>query len=127
MACRFISFEKFKSFKQFSASDESSRIIKMTITESTENSKLYTLQEVALRDGKSSKESWVVVKDMIYDITNFMEEHPGGVELLCEYAGTDCTKDFNDVGHSPEAIKDMKLYKIGELVEVRIEFLQSSK
>lgn len=99
----------------------------MTITESIENSKLYTLQEVALRDGKSSKESWVVVKDIIYDITNFMEEHPGGVELLCEYAGTDCTKDFNDAGHSPEAIKDMKLYKIGELVEVRIEFLQSSK
>lgn len=30
-----------------------------------------------------------------------------------EYAGKDATKAFNDVGHSTDAIKDLKLYKIG--------------
>lgn len=83
-----------------------------------ENLKLFKLSEVAQRNGKELKETWVVVKDSVYNVTDFLEEHPGGADLISAYAGTDCTKDFNDAAHSAEAIKDMKKYKIGELVNV---------
>lgn len=42
-------------------------------------------------------------------------QHPGGSELLMEYAGKDATKAFNRAGHSAEALQDLKIYEIGEL------------
>ncbi|CRK95125.1 CLUMA_CG008603, isoform A [Clunio marinus] len=81
------------------------------------NCPYYTLNEVALRDGKTMKEVWVVIKDVVYDVTNFMENHPGSSEIIEEYAGTDCTKEFYQAGHSSEAFRELKTMKIGELVE----------
>lgn len=90
----------------------------MTITKTNEITKFYSLSEVAQKDGKISKETWIVVKDSVYDVTNYMENHPGGSELISEHAGKDCTKDFVDFGHSSDALKILKTLKIGEIVEV---------
>jgi len=46
----------------------------------------YTWEEIAKH--RSAKSLWVVVHDKIYDVTKFMEEHPGGEEVLLEQAGT---------------------------------------
>ena len=63
-----------------------------------------------------SKSIWVVVFDKVYDVTNFLEEHPGGEEILLEYGGKDATKVFEDiVGHSVDAREMMSEYLIGEL------------
>lgn len=100
----------------------------MTITQTTPKSddlKVFTLQEVSTRNGKDSELVWIVIKDAVYDVTNYIENHPGGPELVTEYAGTDCTKFFNDAGHSVDAIKELKNWKIGELVEVRILILRT--
>lgn len=57
-------------------------------------------------------------------------QHPGGGELITDVAGRDCTKEFEDFGHSSDAKQTLKQYKIGELVEVSaflkkfIEFCQ---
>lgn len=93
----------------------------MTITkkvDADEGLKFYKLAEVALRNGKDSDQVWIVIKDSVYDVTAYADNHPGGPELILEYAGTDCTKDFQAIGHSSEAFKDLKKLKIGELVEV---------
>lgn len=92
----------------------------MTITKSIEKPTLYKLSEVAAKNGKDSHEIWIVIKDSVYDVTKFTEVHPGGSELILEYAGRDCTKDFNDVGHSIDAMKDLKALKIGELIDVSL-------
>ena len=34
----------------------------------------------------------------VYDVTEFLAEHPGGEEILLETAGTDSTEAFEDVG-----------------------------
>lgn len=39
-----------------------------------------------------------------------------------EQAGQDGTEPFEDIGHSTDARQIMETYKIGELVEVSIEF-----
>jgi cytochrome b involved in lipid metabolism len=80
--------------------------------------KKFTLAEVAKhKDPKGeSKEVWIVLHDRVYNVTKFLDEHPGGEEILMENAGDDATEDFEDVGHSSDAREMMKDYLIGELV-----------
>lgn len=47
----------------------------------------------------------------------FIQKHPGGDEVLQEVGGKDGTKDFDDVGHSSDAVEQMKTYCIGEIVD----------
>ncbi|XP_059620412.1 cytochrome b5 [Phlebotomus argentipes] len=77
--------------------------------------KLYTLAEVAKHN--SNKTTWIVIHNSIYDVTEFLNEHPGGEEVLLEQAGREATEAFEDVGHSSDAREMMKKFKIGELVE----------
>ncbi|XP_053616488.1 cytochrome b5-like [Plodia interpunctella] len=79
--------------------------------------KTYTLAEVAQRDGRAGAPMWMVYKDSVYDVTNYANEHPGGVESIVEEAGTDATKAFDQSGHTSDAREIMKKLKIGEIVE----------
>lgn len=36
----------------------------------------------------------IVIDDIVYDCTNFAEEHPGGATILENFKGTDCTWQF---------------------------------
>jgi len=47
-------------------------------------------------------------------------QHPGGSELIEEFAGTDATSGFDDFGHSSDAKKMLKKYLIGELEDVSV-------
>ncbi|KAJ8680628.1 hypothetical protein QAD02_016415 [Eretmocerus hayati] len=91
----------------------------MEATESTENVtsaiKLFTREEVSKHN--DSKETWLIIHNGVYDVTKFLNEHPGGEEVLIEQAGRDSTEPFEDVGHSRDAREMMIPYKIGELVE----------
>ncbi|XP_047646352.1 cytochrome b5 type B [Phacochoerus africanus] len=73
----------------------------------------YRLEEVAKRN--SSKELWLVIHGRVYDVTRFMNEHPGGEEVLMEQAGRDATESFEDVGHSSDAREMLKQYYIGDV------------
>jgi len=46
----------------------------------------------------------------VYDVTKFIEEHPGGVESLMKFAGKEATKAF-DMLHERDVLSDKK-YKI---------------
>uniref|UniRef100_A0A6I8SCN8 Cytochrome b5 type B (outer mitochondrial membrane) n=1 Tax=Xenopus tropicalis TaxID=8364 RepID=A0A6I8SCN8_XENTR len=74
---------------------------------------LYTLEDVRKRN--TAKEIWLVIHDRVYDITKFVEEHPGGEEVLFEQAGADATESFEDVGHSIDAREMLNQYYIGDL------------
>ncbi|KAK1698773.1 hypothetical protein QYE76_015470 [Lolium multiflorum] len=51
----------------------------------------------------------------IYDVTKYLEDHPGGADVLLEVTGKDGTEEFDDAGHSKDAKELMKDYFIGEL------------
>ncbi|XP_071576124.1 cytochrome b5 [Temnothorax nylanderi] len=75
----------------------------------------YSLADVAKCNGKNGTKTWIVIYDNVYDVTDYMQQHPGGPELLEEYAGKDATSGFDDFGHSSDAKKMLKKYLIGEL------------
>ncbi|XP_011686823.1 PREDICTED: cytochrome b5 [Wasmannia auropunctata] len=75
----------------------------------------YSLTDVAKCNGKNGTRTWIVIHDNIYDVTDYMQQHPGGPELIQEYAGKNATNGFDDFGHSSDAKKMLKKYLIGEL------------
>ncbi|XP_063738110.1 cytochrome b5 isoform X1 [Eleginops maclovinus] len=75
--------------------------------------KYYTLEEIRLHN--TSNDTWLIIHDKVYDITSFLEEHPGGEEVLIEQAGADATESFEDVGHSTDAREMLEQYFLGEL------------
>uniref|UniRef100_W5U8W1 Cytochrome b5 n=1 Tax=Ictalurus punctatus TaxID=7998 RepID=W5U8W1_ICTPU len=75
--------------------------------------KYYRLSEV--EEHNSFKSTWIIINHKVYDVTKFLEEHPGGEEVLREQAGGDATESFEDVGHSTDAREMSKGMMIGEL------------
>lgn len=65
------------------------------------STKQFTLKEVA--EHKTKKDLYLVIHDKVYDASTFVDEHPGGEEVLLDVAGQDGTEAFEDVGHSDEA------------------------
>ncbi|WVZ60576.1 hypothetical protein U9M48_010579 [Paspalum notatum var. saurae] len=75
--------------------------------------KLYSMKEAALHN--TPDDCWVVVDGKIYDVTKYLEDHPGGADVLLEATGKDATEEFEDAGHSKSAKEQMQDYFIGEL------------
>ncbi|XP_063547154.1 cytochrome b5 [Cydia strobilella] len=82
---------------------------------SSEDVKLFTREELKSRNTR--EDAVMIIHNGVYDVTHFLDEHPGGEEVLLEQAGKDATEPFEDVSHSSDARALMKKYKIGELVE----------
>uniref|UniRef100_A0A0K0DUI3 Cytochrome b5 heme-binding domain-containing protein n=1 Tax=Strongyloides stercoralis TaxID=6248 RepID=A0A0K0DUI3_STRER len=77
------------------------------------NLKEFSSAEVALHNTKES--CWIILNDNVFDVTKFLDEHPGGGEVILDQAGGDATEAFNDVGHSSDAVEMAKEYLIGKL------------
>uniref|UniRef100_A0A7S0RGV5 Cytochrome b5 heme-binding domain-containing protein n=1 Tax=Pyramimonas obovata TaxID=1411642 RepID=A0A7S0RGV5_9CHLO len=84
----------------------------MSAEEAKEEKKVYTLEEVEKHT--SAESCWIVVEGKVYDVTKYLDDHPGGHDVLLDASGSDATEDFNDVGHSKPAIASMEKYLIGE-------------
>ncbi|KAJ8070158.1 hypothetical protein OCU04_000551 [Sclerotinia nivalis] len=58
---------------------------------------------------------WLVIHHNVYDVTNYLEDHPGGADSLLEVGGQNSTVAFEDVGHSADARETMESFLIGRL------------
>lgn len=90
--------------------------VKNDAAAATSANKLFTRAEV-VKHTETSKDTWIIIHNNIYNVSSFLNEHPGGEEVLLEQNGRDATEAFEDIGHSTDARQMMNSYKIGELVE----------
>ena len=87
---------------------------------SEDDIRLYSMEDVQ-KHGRfenqleASKSYWIVIHDKVYDVTKWLDDHPGGEDILMENSGTDASEPWEDIGHSSEARDKMKKYQIGEL------------
>ncbi|KAG1439359.1 hypothetical protein G6F56_012321 [Rhizopus delemar] len=61
---------------------------------------------------------WVIVQNKVYNVTSFLQDHPGGSEFLLEFAGTDITsvlKDSTFHVHSEATFDVLTEYYIGQV------------
>jgi len=75
--------------------------------------KEYTYQDVAGHNTK--KDIFLVIHDKVYDASKFIDEHPGGEEVMLDVGGQDATEAFEDVGHSDEARETLAQLLVGTL------------
>jgi len=73
--------------------------------------KIYTLEEV--KQHNKVDDCWIIIDNKVYDVTYFLDEHPGGETIISENSGMDCTDIFKDIGHSQTATKILAQYLIG--------------
>lgn len=87
----------------------------MTTDQSTmgEERKVFTLADVSKHN--SAKDCWLVIHNKVYDVTKFLEDHPGGDEVLISSTGKDASNDFDDIGHSTSAYTMMEEYYVGDI------------
>ncbi|CDR98114.1 cytochrome b5-like Heme/Steroid binding domain containing protein, putative [Babesia bigemina] len=64
---------------------------------------------------KSEHDCWSIYKGNVYDITRYLDIHPGGRQHLLEYAGKDLTEEFLRVHPWVNGEFLLKSLLIGEL------------
>ncbi|KAL4806633.1 FMN-dependent dehydrogenase-domain-containing protein [Aspergillus unguis] len=65
-----------------------------------------TITKTDLEQHSSRQSCWVVIHGAVYDVTTFLDEHPGGAAVLLRNAGKDATDEFEAV-HSPETLSEL--------------------
>ncbi|KAG8218500.1 cytochrome b5-like heme/steroid binding domain-containing protein [Butyriboletus roseoflavus] len=68
-----------------------------------------------LQANNTKQNLWVAIHGKVYNVTKFIDEHPGGDEVIISEGGKDATEAFEDVGHSDEARGLLPDLLVGEL------------
>ncbi|XP_048442563.1 cytochrome B5-like protein isoform X1 [Pyrus x bretschneideri] len=75
--------------------------------------RMYTKAQVSLHNKRT--DCWIIIKDKVYDITSYVEEHPGGDAIL-EHAGDDSTQGFFGPQQAAGVFDMIDDFYIGDLV-----------
>ena len=75
----------------------------------------YNLSEVS--NHCSPDDCWLVIFDRVYNVTSFLQEHPGGEYIMMEFAGRDATIPFRSTRHGRDSYQMLSNYLIGILPE----------
>ncbi|KAK9434209.1 FMN-dependent dehydrogenase-domain-containing protein [Lipomyces doorenjongii] len=62
-----------------------------------------TLDEVSQH--KTARSCWVIIRNTVYDVTDFLPDHPGGSRSILRFAGKDATTDFEGI-HPPGTLEE---------------------
>jgi cytochrome b involved in lipid metabolism len=52
-------------------------------------------EEVSKHDSRDS--CWVVIRGFVYDVTTFLDSHPGGANPILRYGGKDGTEEYESL------------------------------
>jgi cytochrome b involved in lipid metabolism len=79
-----------------------------------ENEKIYTMEEISKHNSKKS--CWTVIRGEVYDLTNWIDKHPGGPDKILKLCGKDGTDLFiKQHGGKEKPEKILEGFEIGAL------------
>jgi len=89
--------------------------------------KIYTLEEI--RKHNTKNDSWVIYNNKVYNITQFIDIHPGGKDMIMQGSGKDIQSYWNQypVHFEPKVTDILEKYYIGELDGNDIDKLKSEE
>lgn len=78
-----------------------------------------TLDMAEIAKHSTVKDCWLLISNKIYNVSNYLTAHPGGVSAISPYCGKEATRSFQtkDLGrpHSSYANQLLTDYYIGDL------------
>ena len=69
----------------------------------------------AVAEHNSLNDCWLVVRGIVYDVTSFIMNHPGGAAIMLPWAGGDATRPYEETRHSMLAAEVLESLRIGVL------------
>ncbi|KAJ3760979.1 FMN-dependent dehydrogenase-domain-containing protein [Lentinula raphanica] len=86
----------------------------------------WSLQEVSKHN--NSKSCWVIINKRVYDVTDFLQEHPGGSSIILKYAGRDATSAYEPIHPSDALDKNLSPSQhLGPLDDTAVESLERAE
>jgi len=86
----------------------------------------YSLAQVAQHNTTAS--CWVIIRNKVYDVTDFLFDHPGGAQVILRYAGIDATEAYVPIHPSDALDKNLSPEKhLGSLDSASIAELRQGK
>lgn len=77
----------------------------------------YSLDAVAAH--QTSEDCWIIVRGQVYDVTNYIDQHPAARRTITDYCGKESSVAFETKErgreHSEGAWKLLENYRVGEL------------
>ncbi|KAI9644070.1 hypothetical protein NHQ30_007422 [Ciborinia camelliae] len=74
----------------------------------------HTLTRDEVSKNKSEESLWFIIDSKVYDVTEFIDAHPGGESVLKQVAGTDATEAFYNL-HRQEVLQKYSNLCIGTI------------
>jgi cytochrome b involved in lipid metabolism len=87
------------------------------LSKSAYKRRFFTKAEIARHNTVES--CWLIVKNVVYDVTYFLPLHPAGCESILRHGGEDATLDFEF--HSSGARRQWTNYRIGRVATTKKE------
>lgn len=88
-----------------------------TNTHTAGNTSGYTLAQVGTH--ASAQDCWLLIDNKVYNVTSFINQHPGGSQMITNWCGQEATQAFNTQDgngrHSGRAQQMLGSYFIGNL------------
>jgi len=97
-------------------------------TTNTQRVRVYGAEEVAHHN--RIDDVWVMHEGKVYDVTDFVQDHPGGDDLVMRYAGKEMgaiMEDPEEHSHSESAYELLEEYLIGKLAQTQEEKALAAK
>ena len=75
-------------------------VLQSEADEKKDERKPYTMKQIEKHNSEKNG-VWILIRGGVYDVTEFLEDHPGGPDLILDVAGKDATNDYEVRLHSP--------------------------
>ncbi|MFA6081540.1 MAG: cytochrome b5-like heme/steroid binding domain-containing protein [Patescibacteria group bacterium] len=81
--------------------------------------KAITLTTAEVSKHSTSTDCWFIINNSVYQVTEYLNAHPGGASIMIPYCGTDATVAYDTKdgrgSHSSTAAQDLASLKLGNL------------
>lgn len=72
----------------------------------------------------ANRELWIVVDSIVYDCSDFIFEHPGGMQVILSFVGEDCSWQFWRFHSQNEMNQYARALRIGRTIGIRNKFTE---
>lgn len=77
----------------------------------------YSISEIKRHN--TENDCWIYAHGFVYNVTLFLDKHPGSKYAILKYAGQNCNIHFDF--HSEQSHKIWKQFKIGKLQNIHTD------